>query len=116
MTEAVNDFCGVRYDDKPDGSLELSCGKLLRELEDMVSEFPEPVNVETPMLGDSLQRMRESAGEPLLHLVPKARSIVGLGLFVVRGARPDGLFGGIAVSQHIAEEPRGGDSALSKVN
>jgi hypothetical protein len=102
VTEAVNDFCGVRYDDKPDGSLELSCGKLLRELEDMVSEFPEPVNVETPMLGDSLQRMRESAGEPLLHLVPKARSIVGLGLFVVRGARPDGLFGGIAVSQHIA--------------
>jgi hypothetical protein len=102
VTEAVNDFCGVRYDDKPDGSLELSCGKLLRELEDMVSEFPEPVNVETPMLGDSLQRMRESTGEPLLHLVPKARSIVGLGLFVVRGARPDGLFGGIAVSQHIA--------------
>ena len=46
--------------------------------------------------------MRESAGEPLLHLVPKARSIVGLFLFVVRWARPDGLFGGIAVSQHIA--------------
>ena len=83
----------------------MSCGKLLRELEDMVSEFPEPVNVETPMLGDSLQRMRESAGEPLLHLVPKARSIVKQFQRLAR-----------LLLTGNAEEPRGGDSALSEVN
>ena len=54
------------------------------------------------MLCDSLQRMREPCGPLLTDRVPDARSIVGLGLFVVRGARPDGLFAAIAVSQHIA--------------
>ena len=102
VLEAENDFCGVRYDDMPDGSLELSCGKLLLELESMVSKFPMPASVETPMLGDALQRMRETGGSLLLDRVPDARSIVGLGLFIVRGARPDALFAGIAVSQHIA--------------
>ena len=102
VLEAENDFCGVRYDDKPDGSLELSCGKLLAELESMLRDFPEPAGTETPMLYDSLQRMRETGEAVLEDRVPAARALVGLGLFVVRGARPDGLFAGIAVSQHIA--------------
>ena len=101
VVDAENDFCGVRYDDMPDGSLELSCGKLLTELGVMISAYPKPDSTNTPMLGDSLQRMRESVGPHLTELIPAARSIVGLGLFVVRGARIDGLFGGIAVSQHI---------------
>ena len=101
VVEAVNDFCGVRYDDMPDGSLELSCGKLIQELEAMIQDFPSPDNCDTPMVGDALQRMRESTDPPLTDLIPKARSIVGLGIFIVRGARPDGLFAGIAVSQHI---------------
>ena len=53
------------------------------------------------MLADSPALMREKSGGCLDHLVSKARSIVGLGLFVVRGTRPDGLFAGGAVSQHI---------------
>ena len=68
----------------------------------MIGRFPEPADTETPMLYDSLQRMREPCGSVLTDRVPDARSIVGLGLFVVRGARPDGLFAVIAVSQHIA--------------
>ena len=48
VLEAENDFCGVRYDDMPDGSLELSCGKLLAELEKMIGRFPEPASTETP--------------------------------------------------------------------
>ena len=66
VLEAENDFCGVRYDDMPDGSLELSCGKLLAELENMIGRFPDSAGTETPMLCDSLQRMRESSG-PLLR-------------------------------------------------
>jgi hypothetical protein len=53
------------------------------------------------MLGDSPALMREKGGPVLEHLVSTARSIVGLGLFVVRGTRPDGLFAGVTVSQHI---------------
>jgi hypothetical protein len=101
VVEAENDFCGVRYDDMPDGSLELSCGKLIHELEAMISEFLSNDNCAMPMVGDALLRMRETAELPLTELIPKARSIVGLGIFIVRGARPDGLFAGIAVSQHI---------------
>jgi hypothetical protein len=101
VIDADKDFCGIRYDDMPDGSLELSCGKLLQELELMLSEFPSPENCDTPMTGDALQRMREFEGPFLTDMIPKARSIVGLGIFIVRGARPDGLFAGIAVSQHI---------------
>ena len=67
----------------------------------MISEFPSPENCDTPMTGDALQRMREFEGPFLTDMIPQARSIVGLGIFIVRGARPDGLFAGIAVSQHI---------------
>ena len=101
VVDAENDFCGVRYDDMPDGSLQLSCGKLLNELADMISEYQTPLGIDTPMLGDSPQRMREIEGDILTDFIPKARSIIGLGLFVVRGARPDGLFAGIALAQHV---------------
>jgi len=46
-------------------------------------------------------RMREVGAPVREELVSKARAIVGLGLFVVRGTRPDGLFAGVSVSQHI---------------
>ncbi len=36
-----------------------------------------------------------------MELIPKARAIVGLGLFIVRGTHPDGLLAGASVSQHI---------------
>ena len=101
VVDAENDFCGVRYDDMPDGSLQLSCGKLLNELADMISEYQTPLGIDTPMLGESPQRMREIEGDILTDFIPKARSIIGLGLFVVRGARPDGLFAGIALAQHV---------------
>ena len=35
------------------------------------------------------------------ELITKARQIVGLGLFVVRGTRPDALFAGVALSPYI---------------
>jgi len=65
VVEAENDFCGVRYDDMPDGSLELSCGKLIHELEAMISEFPSPDNCDTPMVGDALLRMRENNSQSM---------------------------------------------------
>ena len=67
----------------------------------MTNEYPRPAHIGTPMLGDSSVLMREKGGPILEHLVSKARSIVGLGLFVARGTHPDGLFAGVTISQHI---------------
>ena len=85
MVEAENDFCGVRYGDIPDGSLELSCGKLLNELGVTIAEFPAPPGVDTPMLGDSLLRMREAGGATLE--APRPQSSVHCGTGALHRAR-----------------------------
>jgi hypothetical protein len=98
---AANDFCGVTTIDLPDGSVAMSSKKLLLSMQALIDEYQQPAHIGTPMLGDSPALMREKGGPVLEHLVSKARSIVGLGLFVVRGTRPDALFAGVTVSQHI---------------
>jgi hypothetical protein len=58
---------------------------------------------ETPMSADALTRIRElpSAANPLVNQVPRARSILGLGLFIVRSVRTDCLFPALALSSYI---------------
>ena len=53
------------------------------------------------MLPDSPVKMREVNAPVREELITKARQIVGLGLFVVRGTRPDALFAGVALSPYI---------------
>ena len=102
---AGRDFVGVTYDDKPDGSVELSCEKLLNALAEMVHPDIEGKNYDTPMASDSLTAMRElpTAERPLLGdtFVHRARQILGLILYVVRCARPESSFAAVAISQHI---------------
>jgi hypothetical protein len=67
----------------------------------MIEVFvPEPRRDADAALPDSLIRMREVGAPVRVELIPKARAIMGFGLFVVRGTRPDGLFAGVSVSQH----------------
>ena len=101
VVQAADDFCGIRTEDLPCGAVALSSKKLLLALHTMIETYPCPSHVATPMLPDALLRMREIGAPVRVELIPVARAIVGLGLFVVRGTRPDGLFAGVSVSQHI---------------
>jgi len=101
VAEAKDDFCGVLTEDLPNGAVALSSKKLLLALKDMLAPYPCPSHVATPMLPDSPAKMRE-VGEPVCQdLVLPARKILGLGLFIVRGTRPDALFAAVALSPYI---------------
>ena len=79
----------------------LSSKKLLLALKDMLAPYPCPSHVATPMLPDSPVKMRD-VGEPVCQdLIHPARQILGLGLFIVRGTRPDALFAAVALSPYI---------------
>ena len=99
------DFCGVTYDDKPDGSVELSCEKLLQVLYEMVKDDIKGKEYATPMASDALGAIRAlpTAECPLLGdtFVHRARQILGLVLYIVRCARPESAFGAVAISQQI---------------
>jgi hypothetical protein len=101
VAEAADDFCGVLTEDLPDGAVALSSKKLLQALAELIHDYPCPSNVATPMLPDSPVKMREVNAPVREELITKARQIVGLGLFVVRGTRPDALFAGVALSPYI---------------
>ena len=104
VLEAGDDFCGVSYDSRPDGTLHLSCCKLLQALADIIAPYPVAAPCASPMNSDMLVRMRQpkSATNPdFPDKISTARSILGLGMYVVRGARPDGLFAAVAIAPFI---------------
>jgi hypothetical protein len=55
------------------------------------------------MAPDALTRIRDpaSSSNPLVNFVPKARAILGLGLYITRNVRTDALFPALALSQYI---------------
>ena len=59
VVQAADDFCGIRTEDLLGGAVALSSKKLLLSLHDMIKVYPCPSHVATPMLPDSLMRMRE---------------------------------------------------------
>ena len=101
VAESADDLCGVLTEDLPGGAVALSSKKLLQALAELIHDYPCPSNVATPMLPDSPCKMREVNAPVREELITKARQIVGLGLFVVRGTRPDALFAGVALSPYI---------------
>jgi hypothetical protein len=52
------------------------------------------------MAPDALTRIRDpvSPSNPLVNFVPKARAILGLGLYITRNVRTDALFPALALS------------------
>jgi hypothetical protein len=58
VLEAGNDFCGVSYEDGPDGTLLLSCDKLLQALGVMIQPFEPSAPCLSPMHADMLVLMR----------------------------------------------------------
>jgi hypothetical protein len=101
VAEAADDFCGVLTEDLPGGAVALSSKKLLQALGELIPDYPCHNNVATPMLPDSPFNVPKVNAPVREELIPKARQIVGLGLFVVRGTRPDALFACVALSPYI---------------
>jgi len=103
VSEAGSDFCGTSFTALADGSLSLSCGKLMDSMRVLLEPYPVHVTYDTPMAADMLTRLRDpvSAGNPLVDRVPAARSILGLGLYMTRGVRTDSLFPALALSSYI---------------
>jgi len=102
--QAANDFCGLTFTDKEDGSIEISCEKLMTALDDVLAPHDIPTSYSTPLEPDALTIFRQppSADNPLLpHNVPFARAILGLGMFIAQGVRPDTLISAVALSSYI---------------
>ena len=105
VVQAADDFCGVTYTLEPDGCLSARSMKLLLALKAMLNPFARPRSCETPMdpLVVPALALPPSQDNPLLDAahISAARSILGLGMYVVRGTRPDGLFAATALAPHI---------------
>lgn len=115
--KAADDFCGVTYTLEPDGCLSARSTKLLLALKAMLDPFERPRSCETPVdpLVVPALALPPSQDNPLLDAahISAARSILGLGIYVVRGTRPDGLFAATALAPHIMVNlPRTAWSAL----
>jgi hypothetical protein len=104
VTQAADDFCGVTYTQEPDGCLGARSLKLLLALKTMLEPHERPRSYETPMDPLVLPALAAppSDSNPLLpDNISAARSILGLGMYVVRGTRPDGLFAGTALAPFV---------------
>ena len=103
VAQAGSDFCGISYTSTPDGGLALGCLKLLGGMDVLLEGYVSAASYDTPMASDALSRIRDpvSDANPLVDQVPKARAILGLGLFITRNVRTDALFPALALSQYI---------------
>jgi hypothetical protein len=112
--DVSSDFTGVKYE-RFEGRMELSCGKLLKNLRKMLDDLPPAwklVNdtpTDTPMDEHALQAMRDSqpGGSQAEELfgserVQMAQKIAGLAGWIAGSCRPDAYFSYVAVSQHLA--------------
>ena len=108
MEATSRDFLGVAYRRVGSHEMELSCGKALRDLADKLTDLPKPrgTTCATPLPENGLRQLQEgpSDGNPLMptDLLPRARSIVGLGGWIVCHVRPDAFLAFVAVSQNLA--------------
>ena len=99
--QAADDFCGVNYTLEPDGCLGARSLKLLVALQQMLVPFERPRSCETPMdpaIVPLLSALPSESNPLLPERVASARSILGLGMYVVRGTRSDGLFAATALA------------------
>ena len=69
-------------------------------MEDLLGKNIAPSAYDTPLATDGLSRIRDpvSSDNTLVHEVPAARAILGLGLFITRDVRVDALFPALALS------------------
>jgi len=66
VVQAADDFCGIRTEDLPCGAIALSSKKLLLALYEMIEEYrARSTSLATPMLPDSLLRMRDVGAQDL---------------------------------------------------
>ena len=104
VVQAADDFCGVNYTPEDGGGLGARSLKLLVALQGMLVPFERPRSCDTPMdpAVVSLLSAPPSESNPLLpERIDAARSILGLGMYVVRGTRPDGLFAATALAPYV---------------
>ena len=103
---ASNDFLGVSYDYRPDGTVVCSCGKLLAHLRFLLSDHVIDIpSFDTPLPADVLPRLREgpSVDNPLMDksYVSAARRMTGVALYATRVLRADVNFAIVALSAVI---------------
>ena len=75
VADTGTDFCGTTFSHQADGSLSLSCGKLMNAMTSLLADYSAPILYETPMASDTLTRIREppSVENPLVDKVSEAR-------------------------------------------
>ena len=107
VSEAGNDFCGTTFTELADGSLSLTCGKLMTSMATLLEAYPTSTLYDTPMAADALTRIRDNPSDTnklLPEKVSEARAILGLGLYITRGVRTDSLFPALALSSYIVNK------------
>ena len=94
----------MNYTPEDGGCLGARSLKLLVALQGMLVPFERPRSCDTPMdpAVVSLLSAPPSESNPLLpERIDAARSILGLGMYVVRGTHPDGLFAATALAPYV---------------
>jgi hypothetical protein len=104
VAEAGSDFCSTTFTHLEDGSLSMTCGKLINAMSSLLADNSVPILYETPTASDTLTRICEppSTKNPLVDKVSEARSILGLGLYIAQGVRTDCPFAVLVLSQYVA--------------
>ena len=110
--DVSSDFTGVKYEMVAPGVKELSCQRLLQDLDRKLGGLPAEWKLtgkfDTPMDEGALEAMRDSqaAGSRPEALLPPervkvAQEIAGLAGWITTTCRPDGYFAFVALSRHI---------------
>ena len=101
------EFCGLTIATAADGCLEITCGKLVADLEVKLSlHGPHEVHAK-PLKDTAIQVLREppTVADPLIEdkvQQTEAMSILGLGGFIAQACRADLCLGFIAIAQQVS--------------
>ena len=88
VVQAADDFCRVNYTPEPGGCLGARSLKLLVALQQMLEPYEHPRSCNSPMdpaVVPQLSTLPTESNPFLPDRVGAARSILGLGMYVVRG-------------------------------
>jgi hypothetical protein len=94
----------VNYTLETDGSLSARSLKLIDSLQKLLEPFERPRSCDTPMdpaVVPLLSSIPTDSNPLLPERVSAARSILGLGMFIVRSTRHDGLFAATALAPFV---------------
>ena len=108
LDELDEDFVGYRHHVLPNGTIEVSCDGVIKNLKQLLVDYPLPVGMtcDSPLPEDAMRRLRDSGtGSDVLipEALPFAQKVGGTVGFITQAVRCDSYFGYSALARYINE-------------